>query len=82
MTYNLSLGYNIIMNKVSDAARLLGKIKSSKKAEASRANGIKGGRPPILEVHIDTEHGRVTLRSTSMDAIKSVCDKFAGGNNL
>ena len=33
------------MSKKSEAARILGKIKSVKKAMASRLNGLKGGRP-------------------------------------
>lgn len=33
------------MKKISEAARLLGKIKSAKKAMASKLNGLKGGRP-------------------------------------
>lgn len=33
------------MNKLKEAARLLGKIKSKKKAMAARLNGLKGGRP-------------------------------------
>lgn len=31
---------------VSDAARLLGRLRSPKKAAASRRNGKLGGRPP------------------------------------
>lgn len=34
------------MNKHSEAARLLGSIKSERKSEASRQNGKLGGRPP------------------------------------
>jgi hypothetical protein len=34
-----------IKNPASEAAKLLGSIKTAKKAAASRANGCKGGRP-------------------------------------
>jgi hypothetical protein len=33
------------MSNISNAAKILGRIKSSRKAEASRKNGKKGGRP-------------------------------------
>ena len=33
------------MNEISEAARILGKMKSPKKAAAARENGKKGGRP-------------------------------------
>lgn len=33
------------MSSISDAARLLGKIKTEKKAMAARLNGLNGGRP-------------------------------------
>lgn len=46
LTHNQSLGYNTSMKKeVSHAASMLGKIKSRKKAVASRKNGKLGGRP-------------------------------------
>lgn len=42
-------------NPISQAAAALGRIKSEKKAAASRENGKKGGRPPIP---FDPETGR------------------------
>ena len=46
MTNNPSVGYNNGMKKeISHAASMLGKIKSRKKAMASRENGKLGGRP-------------------------------------
>lgn len=38
------------MDKVSNAARLLGKLSSEKKAKASRLNGLKGGRPHLKKL--------------------------------
>jgi hypothetical protein len=66
------------MNKINDAARILGSIKTKRKAEASRANGLRGGRPVTLEKILDTEFGRVHIRSTSMHAIDLVIDKYFG----
>lgn len=37
------------MSKVSEAAKVLGKMKSEKKAKASRINGKKGGRTKIIK---------------------------------
>src|SRR5579862_3608720 len=44
---SLLLGYggNPMTDTASEAARLLGSIKTAKKAAASRENGKKGGRP-------------------------------------
>lgn len=39
------MGKKIYLNKQSQAAAMLGKIKSEKKAKAARENGKKGGRP-------------------------------------
>lgn len=35
-----------VTNPISEAARLLGSIKTPKRAKASRENGKLGGRPP------------------------------------
>lgn len=37
------------MSKVSEAAKVLGKIRSDKKAKASRINGKKGGRKRTIK---------------------------------
>ena len=45
---NLTLGYNIIKGvtmNAKEAARLMGSIKSEKKASSSKRNGKLGGRP-------------------------------------
>ena len=45
---NQSLGYNDDMKKESsNAAKILGSIKTKKKARSSRRNGKKGGRPKL-----------------------------------
>ncbi len=36
----------VTTNEISEAARILGRIKSPKRAKASRENGKLGGRPP------------------------------------
>ncbi len=47
MTASLALGYGagMIEQAVSEAARALGRVRSERKAEASRRNGKLGGRP-------------------------------------
>ena len=46
----------------SDAARKLGKIKTEKKAIASRENGKKGGRPKrILDWYIERESASILI---------------------
>jgi hypothetical protein len=37
-------------NKISEAAAALGRIRSPKKSKTSRANGMKGGRPPLVKI--------------------------------
>lgn len=47
------------MHTASDAGRILGRIRTSKKSESSRRNGKKGGRPKKKDGVAKKKQGRV-----------------------
>jgi hypothetical protein len=51
------------MSRASEAAKLLGSIKTKKKARSSRLNGLLGGRPKkfMLEKEVISSHRKVSV---------------------
>jgi hypothetical protein len=61
--------------KKNPSAVALGSIKTKKKAESSRLNGKKGGRPKMIAIFVSAETHALILREKhkrSIEASKSI----------